>query len=253
MKSSRRTVVKGSAWAVPVVVASATIPAYAASPQPALSSTIWFSGRGVTDSSASQGSTCSVPELNSSTGGCVTDTTGGYYPWRNRFQFYATDDTINSAAGNCVRDSSIAITSLKANQITGPITLTFWRPENPDSSSDIRTWYRGANDSGLWSIPTPTGATATPFSGSWTGLKMYEYKTTLSLADAQRFMTTNGTGVTLSLTKTTAAMSFFSDCQRFYYDKTQAYLDAYDRLGRYVLTVPTTAGNLVKDTGFYTS
>lgn len=48
-------------------------------------------------------------------------------------------------------------------------------------------------------------------------------------------------------------MSFYSDCFADSYQITQAFLDAYGRLGRYVLTVPTTEGDLVKDTGFYTS
>ena len=61
-------------------------------------------------------------------------------------------------------------------------------------------------------------------------------------------------GVSLKLTKSAgAAMSFFSDCMPFDSNNTQADLDAFNRLGRYVLTVPTAKGNLTKDTGFYTS
>lgn len=250
MKTTRRTLVRGAAWAVPSVVASATIPAYAASPIPVLSSVIWFSGRGTTTNYTS---TCSVPEMTSATGACGATTSA--WPWRNRFQFYATDDAVYSDAGSCVRDSKIDITNLTAAQLTGPITLTFWRPENLDTTNDIRTWYRGANDSGLWTVPTSTGAVATPFGGAWAGVKMYEYKTTLSLADARKYMVSDGKGgVSLKLTKSAgAAMSFFSDCMPFDSNNTQADLDAFNRLGRYVLTVPTAKGNLTKDTGFYTS
>lgn len=39
---SRHTLTKGSAWAVPVVLASASIPAYAASPKPTITSSTQF-------------------------------------------------------------------------------------------------------------------------------------------------------------------------------------------------------------------
>lgn len=247
---TRRAVARGIAWTAPAVVMATTAPAFAASPQPELTSTLWFSGHGTTTNYAS---TCSVPDYRSASGACGTPTS--YYPWRHRFQFYGTDDAIRSDAGTCYRDSSIAISHLDAGQITGPITLTFWRPEDPAGSDDIRTWYPGANDSSLWSVPVRTATPPqSPFGGTFSGLRMYEYQTTLSMADARAMFASDGAGgITLSLTSATAALSFFSDCLAFDYTYTDAYLRAYSQLGRYRLTVPTTRGDLVKDTGFYTS
>lgn len=252
---SRRRVAAGVAWAAPAVAAAAAAPALAGSvptptEPPVLSSQLWFSGRGVADSYTS---TCSVPDMRGTQGACGAPTSD--YPWRTRFQMYGTDDVITSDQGSCTRESWISVTNLTAEQLTGPITLTFWRPEHPEWDDNIRDWYPGRNDSGAWSGPVRTSTPPVqPFSGTFAAYRMYEYQTTLSLEEARMFMLSDGQGgITLDMSAAGAAMSFYSDCFADSYQITQAFLDAYGRLGRYVLTVPTTEGDLVKDTGFYTS
>lgn len=252
----RRDLTLGATWAVPSVTLSAFSPAYAASTDPAvLTSQLWFSGQASTTSTAD---TCSVPDFDSATAACPTNS---YYPWSTRFQFYGTNNQIysNSTGQYCVRDSWISISNISLAEITGGITLKFWRPEIPSNystASDIRTWYRGTNDSGKWTIPARTVTPAQyPFSGTFANVAMYEYQTTLSLAYLTQFMVDDGQGgVTLNMTKATAALSFYTDCMPFYYTMSQDYRTAYSRLGRYVISIPNARdGLLVKDTGFYTA
>lgn len=253
---SRRNLARGAAWSVPTLAISTVAPAMAASTDPAqLTAQLWFSGRGDTNGSYDS---CSVPDFDSSTAACPSNS---YYPWSTRFQFYGTDDYIysNSSGQYCVRDSYINISNISGAELTGGLTLKFWRPEIPgnySTANDTRTWYRGTNDSGRWTVPTRTSTPAAyPFTGTFSGVAVYEYQTTLSLANLKQYMVPDGKGgLMLNMTKAIASLSFYTDCMPFYYTTTQEYLAAYSKLGRYVLSIPTANdGVLTKDTGFYTN
>lgn len=117
---NRRKIVKGTAWAAPAIVATTTIPAYAASPQPVLTSSTHF-GWGNTISS-------NVP--NYSCGG--------------RAQIQIRQDST----------SYLRVTGLTTGTTLSNLKMSVWLPVQAGT-----TFTRVSGSSSCWSVPVATGIT----------------------------------------------------------------------------------------------
>lgn len=222
---------------------------------------IWFSGHAANVSG--EKNTCAVPSYTkasgmSSNGLCCGSNYANNY-WNNVFEFYSTDVLFKSDNGTTCdkRLSDLTLNHIYSpSQITGDITLTFWRPRYPNGTDT--TWTRGVQDGGAWSVPTATGNTSSYATGTVGTVTMVEYKTTLSQAQAQALfkpVTSPTPGITLDLSATgTGRFDFVSKCYSFSRSSySETYMINYNKLGRYVLTVPTNRRTFTKDTGFYSS
>lgn len=117
---SRRTLTKGSAWAAPVVLASASIPVYAASPKPTITSSTQF-GRAT-------GASATVPA----------------YSCSGRLQIQISQNS----------STFVKVDNIPTGYTLSNLVANYWFPVQSGT-----TFSRVSGTSTCWTVPTATGNT----------------------------------------------------------------------------------------------